>query len=1092
MITARELVFYIRAEDQASRVVKRASKNFGGLSKIRGLENQLLNQQAKNYRAIEKAQIAIRRNEEAILRAQIQADKINKAVASKSGRYGTNTRAQTLQLQQASQMRLGTLARDAALLATNEDEVRKAAEAATKAIERQNSEQIIARQERFISAIQGTARSIRLLGVVALASFGVAAHQAAEFNTQLTLAASQARPAGAPASRTAGIATKLQQVVLDQMQKFPAASQDMADSLYQIFSSTNIQGIKQAGTFLNTLNKAAVAGGTDLKSMTDATLTLFNNFVGKDKEFKNVTDALNVFFAAVRYGRMSATQYAGSLSRVVSSGVAVGQTFKDISGAMAALTRQTGAARTGFDATGLARLYEILVRPDVVAGLKKIGVNEIDPVTNKLKPLLQVITDIKRQADLKGINAINFFKTISAAGGGGKGLAGTIQGRRAFQYLIQDLQNYQKVSKDIGRDNNEFSRSFQALSKSPGVRWQVFMNQIKALTIIIGTEAIPAFVSLGKYVAQALKWFNGLSDRTKHDIGYWGVYASIIAVVGSTILILIGSIGKLVLTFRLLKLEALAGEAGFATAKFSLFTAAVVGLGVALFKYPHQVHAVINALGGLEEVIKGLLILTTVVSFRKLLLNIGLIGTAAAKSGTQVTGLRLALLKLRALGPIAIAVGITEIFTHKGQIDKAVSSFVDKHAKFLGGSNPKTIQDLRDSLGTKSVTNDALMGLAHAAAGGDKKAQKWINKIMGRTSPVTEAMPKLTSNNLRVGQQAIKNNTVAVIVHAKEVVKATANWKALFGRVVELDKIAEKSPTIKNFKRLLDAQDALQKASTGNQYSAAQQYLGILEGTWNKAEKVTEKHSKNMAAINAKNVANAKTEIGNLVGGIQGMYDNLLQANQSVFGDLFGGPVVSGARVQNELQFGGHITGKNLLDDIKGQVFQFHRINRQVDALGKRGAPKEFLDQIRAMGPSARDDIKALQQLTPTQFKQYINAWNAGQAAIKQNTMRQLNNQLKIYQSHGKKIAMAIIKGIQSENVALSNVLKNSILQMFPGLASQAGAKPGLKLPDKISGSGENHTHYHVVAPTSEHTAVKTQLRHLDFVARNTYGGNNF
>lgn len=1094
MITARSLVFYIRAEDQASRVVKNVAKNFGSLGKIRSIQQAIPQQAIKNAKAYANAQQQIERNANAIANAEIRASKLGRYV-SRGKPLSGYTINETSAMYDSAIHKLEILNRQQELLAANLDDVARSAAAASAALDLELSQAKIGRVQQLITGFQGVLRAARLVGIGVAAALGFAAHSAAQFQTQLTLAATQARPVGASANATTGITQKLQGVVLKQMQQFPASSQAMADSLYQIFSSTNVQNIGEAGKLLATFNKAAVAGGTDLGTMTNASITLFNNFVGAGKEFSNITQALNVFFAAVRYGRTNAEQFAGSLSNVIGIAAEAGLKFTDVANAMAILTRQTGANTTSRDATGLARLIQELGQSNTIAGLKAIGVNEIDPVTNKLKPLLDIITQIQQKANLKGVNALNFFKTITALGGSSAGNKGTIQAQRAFAFLVNNIQQYHKVSKDVTNDNNEFQRSFDALSKSPGVKWAVLVNQFKALSIIIGTDALPAIEKMGASFTRLLKWFNGLSNGTKQTITTIATYGSVALVAGSSIGIFAGSIGKLLYSLRLLNLSKLTSETGELNLKFALMLGVVAALGYVLIEYPHQVEAVIKSFGGLKSVIISIVAAVAAFQILKFVSGLRLAGDAAAVAAVKSEGLLAALTKLKYLGPIAIVIGISEILTNRSKIQKSVGNFLDQNGLgFMGGTKettqtiPQIRNDLRNGGVIGNFARDFVKSLQGKAKSGDKQAAALLTQIYGKTnSALTETVPKVPNNIAqRVASLTKSINLSKITGPLKQVIASIkaglalaatdVNWNKLFNNVIKLDKLSKSKPTIQNFQALLTAEDALQKASTGNQYQAAQEMLSQLESTWAKAESATAKHAKKIAdeqaKLRKKNIANAKTEVNDLLTSVQSMYDNFLSQNQTNFGTLFSGPFISGARVQNELSFGGHVTGTDVLKDLKAQLFQYNRFNKDVAALHKRGAPKSLIDSLEQMGPAGKANIKALNQLNPAQWKEYVSTWSKSQKAIKDTTITQLNSQLKIYESHGKKIALAIIKGIRSENVQLSNVLRNTVLKLFPGLAHQA----------KLSG-GSSHTHYHIESKGGNEI---TTLKHLDFSLRNS------
>lgn len=496
-------------------------------------------------------------------------------------------------------------------LANAERQVQLKAEAEALAIRSDIYSASAARINVITQAFNKMGRTAQIAGLLVGAAVGVAAHSAAGFESQTTLAATQARPIGAPISSTANIQVQLNKVILDQMKQFPAASKDMADSLYEIFSGTNVQNVKKASDMLRVFNMMAVAGGTDLKTMTDVGISLYNNF---PHEFKTMTDAANAFFAAVRYGRTTPAQLAGSLALVLPVAKAAGRTFKDVADAMALVTRQTGGKYTTRDATGLARLIEMFSNKDVMKGLQLSGINT-EESSGKLKPILTLITDIYNKfvatGKLKpGPDTLNFFKTISALGSGGAGTAGTIQGRREFDQLITNIKAYAQVSKQVNSDKDEFTKSFNALSQSPGVKWAILTNQLKALVIVIGEQAIPAFMKIGEPIVNLLKWFNSLSDATKKDIGQWLVYGSIGGIFVGFLIRISSGIARFILLRRLMTaanetgdLAKLSSQSGLVSGKMALMLGPLGLIIGAFILWPHQTMAVINALGGLKTIL---------------------------------------------------------------------------------------------------------------------------------------------------------------------------------------------------------------------------------------------------------------------------------------------------------------------------------------------------------------------------------------------------------------------------------------------------------------------------------------------------------
>jgi TP901 family phage tail tape measure protein len=538
-------------------------------------------------------------------------------------------------------------------------------------------EQALARVESAYLSQENTAkwsqrsRTIRHVGnvltiggVAATAAFGLAARTAADFRTQTILAATQARPPGAPASATAGIASRLNEVVLKQMRQFPATANEMSQALYSIFSGTNIQQIPRAAQLLKIFNQEAVAGGTSLDTMVQAGISLYNNF---PREFRNMTSAGNKFFAMVRYGRGTADQFAAALSPILPIAKQAGQNFDEVSGTLAFLSRQSKDVTQ--NSQGYARLLLLLARPEVRQGFQKIGVSVTDS-RGRIRNLIDIITELKQHLKLTPVEALTFFKTISQQATG-RGTAGTIQAQRVFARLYEGLDQYRVVARETTRDNGEFQRSFEALSKSPGVQWKIFTNQLKALVILVGEQAIPAFAKLGQYIGIAVHWFQQLSPHTQHLIGYFGAMVAVGTLVGGVLLAIGGGLASIVFTLRMLAgnkvlagLAADAERAGGATTAMkgagaiglmrasrgrtaaSRFgplsdeTGAVTGkmigllavLGPTLYiltQYPGVIGKIINALGGLSNALS----LLTASMVANSLAKRGFLGDLAGLSG---------------------------------------------------------------------------------------------------------------------------------------------------------------------------------------------------------------------------------------------------------------------------------------------------------------------------------------------------------------------------------------------------------------------------------------------------------------------------
>ncbi len=527
----------------------------------------------------------MRRNEEARIRQQVQLNRINRTLGS---RIPTAVRKDQLMLLEAAQMKMATLNRQEEILAQRAGvaagAISKQALALRELEARQisagnradvlrtrianygdrlklNTEDIKANNRALSNArwdkvaaggriMQHTARIMEYAGIVLGGSLAYAASYAAKFGTSVTLAATQTRKIGHSFTETAKNSEFLQKNILTLMRQFPASSQEMSAAAYDIYSSLNVSlpgGVK----LLKLFNQAAVAGGAGLEEVSAAGITVMNNFRLKVPQ---VGDAFQTMFAAVRFGRMTFKEFVAMMPQLSPAFAAAGYGLRDMAQAAAFMTRVMPNTRMA--GTALARLTEILGRRDFLAGAEKAGVRITD-IHKRLLPIPEVVARLvkafpqlrKAMESGRGDTALqNFFKDLTAKGGG-KGTMGTIQARRAFTFFVTQAKLAHTVYAQVAGDQNEFTNSLKAMEKTTGVRWGVFINNLKALALAIGSAVVPALLRMAGPIQNALKWWEKLDDSTKRQISRFAAYSAGIMLIGGAFAFVGGMVIRLFTVF---------------------------------------------------------------------------------------------------------------------------------------------------------------------------------------------------------------------------------------------------------------------------------------------------------------------------------------------------------------------------------------------------------------------------------------------------------------------------------------------------------------------------------------------------------------
>lgn len=471
---------------------------------------------------------------------------------------------------------------------------------------------------RMSQGLRNFSRTLTITGVVGVAVFGMLAKSAADFATNATRAATQVNEVTARGTRgvtqVAQYSSRIQQTVIQQMQRFPASAEDMTNTLYDIYSSMKIS-FGQGTKLLEVFNKAWVAGGMvgNLEDVSHALITLGNNWGLNANNMTTWSRVASGVLATVRYGRINLEQYTQTMNQLSPAFRGAHQSILQMNAALAFLTRFLPSQRV--TAAGLARLMEMLQR-SATPLMEKFGVSITDASGNLL-PFTKVI-DILVKAFPKlrtsGTFLQNFFKMIT-------GTQGTVQARRALQAVVLHLNELHESVRNVRGDASELQRSYDAMSKTPTAELMTFHNQLRAIGFMIGLDVIPVFHQLGRVLMVVTKAWLSLSPHTRRIIAEFTAFASI----GLIVVGLLGGMGAMILggiamwgnlaeafggiTLAIKGTEAatvaLGTELGIAAPEVIVITAVGIAAAAAYFKFHKEINKTAIEATNLGPALKG-------------------------------------------------------------------------------------------------------------------------------------------------------------------------------------------------------------------------------------------------------------------------------------------------------------------------------------------------------------------------------------------------------------------------------------------------------------------------------------------------------
>jgi TP901 family phage tail tape measure protein len=524
---------------EGARIAKQAVKELNVVEQDLRRTEEIQLRQVNELRAA-RSNLA---REEAQLRAQLAGTQDAWAQLSARERQVQASESQHIRLLEDLQMRLRAVGAQELELAQQAKIAAGQLELTNAQLAEVNAQMNRTNMERFTTgarAVTHFGRVMQMTGLITTAALGAMAIAAGHFVQESTLAATQS---GMTFTQIQRNSTQVQQAVLKEMQQFPGASQDVTKSFYDILSSmdVNTQG---ANRMMVAFQKTAVAGMAPLNDVVNAGITILNNF---GKAAGTPDQAMNQLLATVRFGRLNVEQYTTSMNQLVPAFTNAGQSLLQMNSAFAELTRLMPSQRMA--ATSLARLMELFGRPNFAQGAKQFGIIMRDS-TGAMLPFNRIIRQFGTSMNpmivklREGrVNAQSFFKQIS-------GTQGTVQAQRAFTELIRHSDELDKRMRQIHGDSYELTRSFNAMRRTPGVEWQVFVNTLKAAAIEIGFSVIPAFRRMGQFITPIVRGFNNLSPHTKRLIGDFAAFTAVGLLVGGTLLAVMGSLTLMIVSLR--------------------------------------------------------------------------------------------------------------------------------------------------------------------------------------------------------------------------------------------------------------------------------------------------------------------------------------------------------------------------------------------------------------------------------------------------------------------------------------------------------------------------------------------------------------
>lgn len=314
--------------------------------------------------------------------------------------------------------------------------------------------------------------------------------------------------------------------ILVMAPKLGKAPQELAEALYFVTSA----GIKGADAMkvLELSGKASAAGLGETKDVADVVTSAMNAYGSKNLSASRATDILT---AAVREGKVEASELASTMGDVLPIASEMGVSFEDVAGAQASMTKTgTPAAEAS---TALKSILSGLIKPSKQAEdqLKAMGTSSSE-MRKKIKDegLLSTLSDLKDMTSEYGEEALaRVFPNIRAFSG-------------SLDLCGSNLESNKKTMDNVKNSTGMLDEAFSTASETVDFKWNAALSSLQGIGIQVFNSVKENMIPVLDKVTEVITWLGEKFQTLSPPVQKFLVVGGTIAAVLGPALLVVGTI----------------------------------------------------------------------------------------------------------------------------------------------------------------------------------------------------------------------------------------------------------------------------------------------------------------------------------------------------------------------------------------------------------------------------------------------------------------------------------------------------------------------------------------------------------------------
>ncbi len=260
----------------------------------------------------------------------------------------------------------------------------------------------------------------------------------------------------------------------DMSKEFGFATSETIPALYQAISA----GVPTENVidFMSTAAKAAIGGATDLETAVDGITSVVNAY---GSENISAAEAADIMFSAVKDGKTTFEELAGTLSTALPHAAAIGVEFADVAASIAEMTSQ--GVKTSVAASGIRQFFTEASKTGTdldkaIRDLTGKSFSELIKDGETSAGILQLVRDSMPDQEFRDL-----FGSVEAAGA-------------ALQITGNQFDGFEESLANAEESAGNLDAAFVTMSDTAKFKLDQSLAQLRDIMLGVGIKLLPLFV----------------------------------------------------------------------------------------------------------------------------------------------------------------------------------------------------------------------------------------------------------------------------------------------------------------------------------------------------------------------------------------------------------------------------------------------------------------------------------------------------------------------------------------------------------------------------------------------------------------------